>query len=166
MKQIIHQNPWFKIEKNNLKNGNYFVVRKTPAVFVIAQTLDKKIVFIKEYRFPINQTIWQLPAGGIDNHPPLVAAKRELLEETGLTGSNWQKLGQFFVAPGHEDTKIFVYSTIINQHQTNKKLENNIKEIRYFSPKKIKAMISNNLINCGITLASLNLFFQKLKATS
>lgn len=172
MKKIIHKNPWFSLEKHftNRENNHdvYFFLNKKPTVFIIAETKDKKIILIREYRFPINKTIWQLPAGMVDTNNSLVSAKKELLEETQITATKWKKLGEFFVAPGHENTQIIVYlAKNLEKQKTRSDIkELNIKNIKFFSKQEILTMIGQNRIKCGITLASLNLYFTADKSIS
>jgi len=162
MKQILHKNKWFAIEKHILRNGQeYFLLSKKPTVFVIAETEDKELVLIKEYRYPIRRTIWQLPAGMVEGGDELESAKRELFEETGLTAKDWFRIGYFFVAPGHENTKIvvFVARNLIITKDSYRTLEVDVHKVKEFSKFKIKKMIRDNKILCSISLAALNLYF-------
>lgn len=166
MKKIIHKNLWFSlirydVEKNK-GNRVYFFLNKKPTAFIIAETEDQKIIFIEEYRFPINKTIWQLPAGMIDTKNSLESARKELFEETGFKAEKWKRLGEFFVAPGHENTKIIVYvAKKIKKYKEMEIKEFNIKNIRSFSRSEIASMVKKNKIVCGITLASLHLYLSK-----
>lgn len=162
MKQIIHKNKWFSVEKHILKNGQeYYLLSKKPTVFIVAETKDKELVLIKEFRFPIRRTIWQLPAGMVEGRDELKSAKRELFEEIGLTTKNWSKIGSFFVAPGHEDTKIivFVAKDLTSNRSSFKTSEADIHEVKSFSQSEIRKMIRENKILCSISLAALNLYF-------
>lgn len=162
MKQIVHENKWFSIEKHILKDGQeYFLLSKRPTVFIIAETKDNKLVFIKEYRFPIGCAVWQLPAGMVERKNELESAKRELFEETGLIAKDWYKIGHFFVAPGHENTKIVVFlaKNLIITKNSYKTLETEVLEVKTFSKVKIKEMVRGNEIMCSISLAALNLYF-------
>ena len=162
MKQVIHKNKWFSIEKHILGNRQeYFLLNKKPTVFVIAETKDEKLVLIKEYRYPIKRTIWQLPAGMVEGGNELKSAKRELFEETGLTAKDWSKIGYFFVAPGHENTKIVVFAArnIIFTKKSYKTSETDVHEVKRFSKSKVEEMIRGNKILCSISLAALNLYF-------
>jgi ADP-ribose pyrophosphatase len=64
---------------------------------IIAETLDGKIVVIKEYRHPTQKWILSCPGGRIDKgETPIEAAQRELLEETGYAAETFQWMGQAF----------------------------------------------------------------------
>jgi len=162
MKQIVHKNKWFSVERYILGNGQeYFLLNKKPTVFIIVETEDKKLVLVKEYRFPIRRTIWQLPAGMVEGRDELESAKRELFEETGLVAKNWFRVGYFFVAPGHENTKIVVFmaKNLIITKNSFKSSEANVLEVKAFSKPKIEEMVRGNKILCSISLAALSLYF-------
>lgn len=63
----------------------FIVVEKKDAVTVIVKNELNKFLLVKQHRFVCNQTGWELPQGAIeDNETIFEAAKRELLEETGI----------------------------------------------------------------------------------
>lgn len=160
-KKVIHENPWFTLEQHTLHdNSDYFLVNKQPSVFIIAENCQKKILLVHEYRYPIHKIIWQLPAGMVEHNKPLLSAKHELLEESGLRANKWKRLGSFYVAPGHENTKIIVFLAQ-ELTSTSQKQEKNIKKIQIFSHQEIQKMISKNEVECGISLAALNLFLMR-----
>ncbi len=94
-------------------------------------------------------------------------AKKELIEETGIVARKWKKLGGFYVAAGHETTYIYVFlATELNL--TGIKTENQendeaIQGVIKVCQSKLKKMILDGEIECGITLAALNLFFLRDK---
>jgi len=70
------------------------------AVVVLAETLEKKILVIQEYRLSVGQWIHSLPGGSIDpGEDPLKAAQRELLEETGFSAEAFIVLGSCYPFP-------------------------------------------------------------------
>lgn len=81
----------------NPRNGKSMkaVVLETPDwVNIVALTLEKKIVVVKQYRFGISKVTVEIPAGIIEKgETPEQAAVRELEEETGYTASRWKYLG-------------------------------------------------------------------------
>lgn len=165
--KISYKNPWFKIEdhsviKPNGKKGMYSFLKKPSGVVIIALDNDKSIFFTKEFRYPINKRVWQLPAGSIDGKNILKEATKELFEETGIKVKNIKKIGGFFIAPGHENTFVYVFLAT-NLDKSNMGLnfkgeDEDITDITKIEISKVKNMIKKGEINCGISIAALNIF--------
>jgi ADP-ribose pyrophosphatase len=85
------------------------------AVVIVALTPDRRIVFIEEYRRPLDARVVELPAGlvgdepGTDNENVVEAAKRELLEEAGCVSNNWQRLIEGPSSPGLTNERYTMY---------------------------------------------------------
>lgn len=81
------------------------------AVCIVALTDDDKIIIERQYRYPVKRIIREIPAGKLDgpDEDPLVAAKRELMEETGITADHWSSLGQFIPAAAYSGEVITMY---------------------------------------------------------
>ena len=61
------------------------------------------------HRYPIDRESIEVPAGGSDGEEPLVAAQRELLEETGRRAATWKRLGEFDSLNGIADARADVF---------------------------------------------------------
>lgn len=92
------EKPWLtaRVDKVELPTGaiidEYYVLEYPDWVNTIAITKDGMFVFVRQYRYAIGKTVNELCAGVIEKgEDPMVAAKRELMEETGFGGGNWQK---------------------------------------------------------------------------
>ncbi len=87
------------------------VVRHIGAVCVVPVTEDGKVVMERQFRYPIDQVISEIPAGKLDFHDEdrLLAAKRELREETGFTADTWVDMGIYYPAAAYSDEKITMY---------------------------------------------------------
>ena len=74
--------------------GIYGVVETRIATGVVAMTDAHEIYLVGQYRYPVNEYSWEIPEGGSDlGEDPMVTAKRELREETGLVATDWEQLG-------------------------------------------------------------------------
>jgi len=71
---------------------------------------EPRVLLVRQYRYTVNDYIWELPAGRIDEgEDELPAAKRELLEETGYSAERWKRVLFFYVSPGFLDETMAVY---------------------------------------------------------
>ncbi|CAB4331418.1 MAG: NUDIX domain-containing protein [Actinobacteria bacterium] len=81
------------------------------AVGVIAINDKADLLLVSQYRHPMGKNMWEPPAGLLDTveESPLVAAKRELLEETGYEATTWNVLVDFANSPGGSTEQIRCY---------------------------------------------------------
>ena len=87
------------------------VIRHIGAVCVIPVTEDGQVIVERQYRYPIDRVITEIPAGKLDSREEdrLEAIQRELREETGYTADEWISLGDFHPAPAYSDEYISMY---------------------------------------------------------
>jgi 8-oxo-dGTP pyrophosphatase MutT (NUDIX family) len=87
------------------------VVEHPGAVVVLAVDEEERALVLRQYRHPARTRFVELPAGLLDNagEDPLVAAKRELLEEGALEAEEWSHLTTIHSSPGFSDELIEVY---------------------------------------------------------
>lgn len=68
------------------------------------------LLFVKQYRAGIEDTILEIPAGLLEKgETPLSCARRELQEETGYEAKKMTLLGQFYLSPGYSDEIIYLF---------------------------------------------------------
>lgn len=97
-----------------LPNGNTSVrevIRHIGAVCVIPVNEKNEVIVERQYRYPLDRVILEIPAGKLDapDENRLSAIQRELREETGYTASEWTELGDFHPAPAYSDEYISMY---------------------------------------------------------
>lgn len=87
------------------------IVRHPGAVAVVAVDDEDRVVLVRQYRHPLGEHLWELPAGlrDADGEPPLEAAKRELAEEALLSAARWSLLATSYNSPGFCDETVLVY---------------------------------------------------------
>ena len=87
------------------------VIRHVGAVGVIPVTDDRKVIIERQFRYPLNSVITEIPAGKLDSFTEdrLSAAKRELEEETGYTAEEWIPMGDYYPTPAYCDERITLY---------------------------------------------------------
>jgi ADP-ribose pyrophosphatase len=86
------------------------------AVAILAVDPEGRLLLVRQYRHPAGQALLEIPAGTLDRDPasgatedPDVAARRELEEETGYRAAGWERLADFWTAPGFATERIFLY---------------------------------------------------------
>lgn len=115
---------WLKIthdtvELPNGKTAYREYIKHSGAVAVIAITNDNQIIMEYQYRHPARQIMLEIPAGKLElGEDLLLAAKRELEEETGFTSNNWLQLGSCLPCIGYSTEKITYYlaTNLISGH--------------------------------------------------
>ena len=76
-------------------------IRHPGAVAVVALFDDGSVLLERQFRYPHRREFIEIPAGKLEaDEAHLATAKRELAEETGLTGGDWREVTKFFTAPG------------------------------------------------------------------
>ena len=97
--EYVIRRPWLTARKDKvmLPNGNvldeYYVLEYPDWVNVIAITPDDQFVFVRQYRYALGKTVDEIVAGVCEpGEDPLIAAQRELMEETGYGGGVWEKV--------------------------------------------------------------------------
>jgi ADP-ribose diphosphatase len=77
------------------------IVEHPGAVAIVAVDADGMVTLVRQRREAARKHLLELPAGTLEEgEQPLDSAKRELEEETGLTGGTWRQLGGFWTTPG------------------------------------------------------------------
>jgi ADP-ribose pyrophosphatase len=89
------------------------IVRHSGSVVVLAvdeSHAEPRVLLLRQYRHAARQYLWELCAGRIDEgESELVAAKRELREETGYTARHWKRILRFYASPGFVAETMAVY---------------------------------------------------------
>jgi ADP-ribose pyrophosphatase len=103
---------WIEKRTIRLPNGierEKVIVHPSSAVAILPLNGDR-CKLLKQYRYAIDQYIFEAPAGTMEpGEEPLVTARRELIEETGFTAQTIVPRGFIYTTPGFTDEKIFLF---------------------------------------------------------
>ena len=103
-----------KVDNIDYNSGNKSIreVAVHPGGSVIIPITDeRKIILVKQYRYPFNKTLIEAPAGKLETgEEPYYCAVRELEEETGYTSDKVEKIGEICTAPGYCTEILHIYS--------------------------------------------------------
>ncbi|MEN3184106.1 MAG: NUDIX hydrolase [Atribacterota bacterium] len=85
-------------------------VRHRGAVTIVATTPEDKVLLIRQFRAPLGEWLWEIPAGTLEEgEDPFLCAQRELEEETGFTSAEWSYLFPVCLAPGYSSEIIHFF---------------------------------------------------------
>lgn len=165
------ENPFLQVYVDHLRTParpegcEWTVAHRKGAVAIAAVTAEKKLLLVRQERVPIRATIWEVPAGQIDEaaeHDAEIlraTALRELREETGYelaANGRLQPLGYFFPSPGFTDehSHFFLAEPVVISERGTALDENEaIVGCRAFAFEELRAMIANGEIRDANTLA-------------
>lgn len=86
------------------------VVRHPGSVVLLALTPSERMLFVRQYRYPVDELLLEVPAGTLEPGEVIEdAAGRELAEETGYRARKLEKLSEFYPAPGFTDERMHLY---------------------------------------------------------
>ncbi len=89
------------VELPNGKTASRDVVEHPGGVGIVAFTDEGKLLMVRQFRKPVEQELWEIPAGKLSpGEEPISCGKRELEEETGYIAKEIVPLGEFFPTPG------------------------------------------------------------------
>ncbi|MEU4267323.1 NUDIX hydrolase [Streptomyces sp. NPDC026092] len=81
------------------------------SVAVVALDDEDRVLLLKQYRHPVRQKLWEIPAGLLDvpGENPLHAAQRELYEEAHVKAEDWRVLTDVYTSPGGSDEAVRIF---------------------------------------------------------
>ena len=131
------------------------VVVHPGAVVVLPVLDDGRIVMIRNHRFAVGETLWELCAGTLEpDEDPAVTAARELEEETGYRAEHVRPLTTFYTSPGICDERMyaFVATDLTEVGQRLEATEQIV--VERLEPARIRAMVASGEIRDGKTIAT------------
>lgn len=113
---IVIDNKWCKVNKDTveLPSGkiidDYYLNIRPEVAVIFPLTHDNNVVMVRQYKHGAHAILMEFPGGVIDGQEsPLIAAQRELREETGYSASRMEELGFVYDNPTKDTNKIFFF---------------------------------------------------------
>ena len=113
--EVVHQGSFLQVRLDTVRlphggEATREYVVHPGAVVVIGLLEDGRVLLERQFRYPVGLVMTEFPAGKLDaGEQPLFCAKRELLEETGYTASEWAYAGPMHLAIGYSTEVIHVF---------------------------------------------------------
>lgn len=154
---------WLTVRKDHIKMpsgveiDDYYVLEYPDWINVIAITKDGRFVIERQYRHGTQSIDFELCAGTIEQgEQPINAAKRELLEETGYGGGDWQLFCESSPNPAAMTTANYTFLAEGVEYTGGRHLEKTEDiEVQLMSFEEIKQLVMNGGIRQGQMLAPL-----------
>ncbi len=141
---------------NGKESAREYIVH--PGAVVVLAFLDNgKLLFERQFRYPLRRVFLELPAGKIDPGEPILdTARRELLEETGYVAASWERLGVMHPCIGYSDERIEIFAARELHLAGEKQLDHNeFLDVIEISPEEAKAAVFRGEISDAKTITAL-----------
>lgn len=152
--QLLKQRLFFKGRKFNFEvnrlrlpnkaEGEWECIRHPGGALAVPVTQEGKLILVRQYRFAVQGRVLEFPAGTVEpNEEPQETIRREIEEETGYRANKWEKLGEFFIAPGYSDEIIYAFlARDLEKLETPQKQdEDEDIETVFFTPEELEKAI-------------------------
>jgi ADP-ribose pyrophosphatase len=167
-KTLIYENKWMSLHEDKIirqdgSAGIYSVVEKRDFAVIVA-LIDRKMILVEQYRYPVSARYWEFPQGSWEAREisPEGLAKAELEEETGYLAAEIEPIARLFVAYGITNQ---AYNIFIARNLTYTRTHLDPEEVglisREFEIEEVEKMILSGQIKDASTVAVFGLLRMK-----
>ncbi|MCP4504439.1 MAG: NUDIX hydrolase [Deltaproteobacteria bacterium] len=133
------------------------VIEHPGASAMVAIDDEGSVLLLRQYRYAVAEELWEVPAGTLDDdEKPLTCAKRELIEEAGVSAAKWTEMGHVVTVPGFCNERIFLFLAegLKSQHAEHDDDEV-IYEVKAFAWSDVFDMVRDGRLSDAKSLAAL-----------
>ena len=165
------------LKKNYIYKGKILTLRKDDAILPDGKPCIREIIehsggacalyiennkalFVRQYRYAYGESIYEIPAGKLnEGENPMLAAQRELEEETGIQCKRLKLLFVAYPTPGYTDEKIYIYRAFEGVKTARNLDEGEFVDTVWIELDKVKEMLQNGEIKDAKTIIALQAYF-------
>lgn len=132
------------------------VVEHSGSVGIMPIDKDGRVILIRQFRYPVGEVLWEIPAGKLEpGENPRDCARRELEEETSYSAGRLEKIVSFYTSPGFSSEMLHLFlGTDLVPGDGRPDDDENIRTYR-LSREAVERMIENGEIRDAKTLLGL-----------
>ena len=162
--KVVYRGPAFwvttdhVVEPSGVRTRRDIVHHSGSVVILVADDSrpEPKVLLERQYRHAAQQFLWELPAGRKEQgEDELLAAKRELLEETGYSATKWRRILRYFASPGFLAEPMSVFLAQGLKKGKAQPEADEVISVRFFPLARAVRMINNGTVRDAKTIASL-----------
>lgn len=160
-REDVFQGDFLRLEHLEVKlpdgnKGSRDVVRHPGAVAILALLDDETMLLVEQFRVALNKTLLEIPAGKLEKgEEKILAAHRELEEETGYKAKNMEYLGTIATGAGFTDELIHIYKATDLYQGVKGGDDDEFIEVNSYNISEVKNLIKEGKIIDVKTIASL-----------
>jgi 8-oxo-dGTP pyrophosphatase MutT (NUDIX family)/GNAT superfamily N-acetyltransferase len=158
-RRVVYSCPWLTLYQDRvlLPDGrvlpDYHVVEFLHAVGVLVENERGELLFEQVYRYPTGRLEWEIPAGALEaGEDPLLAAEREVYEETGYETCDHRLVYTYYPNDGNSGQKYYLVHCKAGM-QTGAVDRGEIKAFQWLGKERIAALIQSGELMDGLSLA-------------
>ncbi|MEI6056113.1 MAG: NUDIX hydrolase [Lentisphaerota bacterium] len=164
--ETFHKNPWFSV----IKRGKYYTVESTQQTIILPTLENASVIMVKQLRPVINDFTLELPAGAINkNEDPVLGARRELSEETGIhieDINRFKPLPPISNSPNRNPCLLYIFHIDIMQSEFDlrKSHDHEISSVELYSYLEIIEKLTSGEIYVSVPMAIIGRYLLKRKS--
>jgi 8-oxo-dGTP pyrophosphatase MutT (NUDIX family) len=131
---------------------------------IVPYTDDGCVVMVNQYRHAVRQRCWEFPAGSVHaGEEPFDAARRELLQETGLIAHSLELLHSLFTSNGTtNEIVLFILARCAEHSKPERDITEHDMEERTFTIEECIGMLDGGLIKCSSTAMAILSIYRRV----